>query len=108
MQAQLRDSYAKAKLAVDEAAGKPITRIAPVGDAWELTGWDNLHGKDEYHGNARGYFLAALTMYGTIYEDPTVSDIDLADLADSFGIKQTELPKLTAAAEAALKAQSER
>jgi hypothetical protein len=108
MQAQLRDSYAKAKVAVNEAAGQPIARIAPVGDAWEATGWDNLHGKDEYHGNSRGYFVAALTMYATIYEDPTVSDIDLTELAATLGIKAEDLPKLTSAVDAALKAQSER
>jgi hypothetical protein len=108
MQAQLRENYGKAKAAVDKAAGKPIARIAPVGDAWELTGWDNLHGRDEYHGNNRGYFLAALVMYATIYEDATVSDIDLTQLAANLGIKAEDLPELTTAAEKALKAQRER
>ncbi|MBT7164130.1 MAG: hypothetical protein HN904_15215 [Victivallales bacterium] len=109
MQAQLRDSYAKAKAAIDQAIGQPITRIAPVGDSWELANWDDLHASDEYHANNRGSLLAALAMYATIYDDNTVSDIpELAQLAKRLHIDPKTLPKLTAAVDAALKAQRAR
>ena len=59
--------------------------MAPVGDAWEYTDWNNLHAPDLYHANNRGTLLASLVIYGTIYEDD-VSDIDLTDVLDSLGM----------------------
>lgn len=101
MQAQLRTNYERARLAVDEAAGAPVARVAPVGDAWEVLNWEGLHGPDEHHANDRGSLLAALVIYGTIYAE-TVSGIDLSGLASSLEIPSAQTAALPATADRVL------
>jgi len=71
MQQELRDGYAFARADVDAAFGPGTATVAPVGDAWENTGWNNLHAGDIYHANSRGTYLAALVIFGTIYRERT-------------------------------------
>jgi hypothetical protein len=77
MQSELRTNYAGLANALNQNnPGKPFVRVAPVGTAWELAGglrvasdpqFSDLHGSDNYHGDDDGYFLAAATIYSTIY-----------------------------------------
>lgn len=71
MQQELRDGYELARQDVDAAFGAGVAAVAPVGDAWESTNWDNLHATDMYHAGPRGTYLAALVIYGTVYQSPT-------------------------------------
>ncbi|MCB9867348.1 MAG: SGNH/GDSL hydrolase family protein [Phycisphaerales bacterium] len=85
MQAELREGYALSTADVNALAGAGTSRVAPVGDAWESTGWNNLHYTDLYHANNRGTLLAALVIYGTIYRDD-VGDIDLTAVTESLAM----------------------
>ena len=71
MQQELRDGYELARQDVDAAHGAGVAAVAPVGDAWESTNWDNLHSGDLWHAGARGTYLTALVIYGTVYQSPT-------------------------------------
>lgn len=86
MQEQLRDGYALSTADVNAIYGPGASRVASVGTAWENANWDNLHYTDKYHANDRGTLLAALVIYGTIYDESTVSDIDLTGVLDSVGL----------------------
>ena len=72
MQEELRDGYAQAEQDVDLTLAADRSIVAPVGDAWEDTEWDNLHASDLYHANTRGTYLAGLVIYGTIYSESVV------------------------------------
>ncbi|MBN2448522.1 MAG: PEP-CTERM sorting domain-containing protein [Phycisphaerae bacterium] len=85
MQQELRDGYALSTADVNTLAGVGTSQVAPVGDAWEYTGWSNLHAADLYHANNRGTLLASLVIYGTIYQDD-VSDVDLTNVLASLGM----------------------
>ncbi len=85
MQQELRDGYALSTADVNALAGPGTSRVASVGDAWESTGWSNLHASDLYHANNRGTLLAALVIYGTIYQDD-VSDINLTGVLSSLNM----------------------
>lgn len=98
MQQELRDGYALSTADVNAFAGTGTSRVAPVGDAWESTGWSNLHATDLYHANNRGTLLAALVIYGTIYQDD-VSDIDLTTVLASLGLPGPYGDYLAAAAD---------
>ncbi|MGD8453813.1 MAG: PEP-CTERM sorting domain-containing protein [Phycisphaerae bacterium] len=98
MQQELRDGYALSTADVNALTGIETSRVAPVGDAWEYTGWSNLHAADRYHANNRGTLLASLVIYGTIYEDD-VSDIDLTDVLASLGMPEPYGDYLSAAAD---------
>lgn len=102
MQAEVRAGYDLLQAAVDASAGAEITRIAPVGDAWEEAAWDRLHANDLWHAQNRGTLLAALVIYGTVYEDATTSDIDLTGVLASLGLSQADGASLTAAADRTL------
>jgi hypothetical protein len=71
MQQELRDGYELARQDVDAAFVAGVATVAPVGDAWESTNWDNLHATDMYHAGARGTYLTALVIFGTVYQSPT-------------------------------------
>ncbi len=72
MQEELRDGYRQAEQDVDITLAADRAVVAPVGDAFEDTEWDNLHATDLYHANSRGTYLAALVIYGTIYNESVV------------------------------------
>lgn len=77
MQSELRMNYHSLALSLSAAHpdNAPVT-VAPVGDAFENAGglraasdplFTDLHGDDNYHADDDGYFLAAATIYSTIY-----------------------------------------
>jgi hypothetical protein len=72
MQEELRAGYREAEQDIDITLGADRAWVAPVGDAWEDTGWANLHASDLYHANSRGTYLAALVIYGTVYSESVV------------------------------------
>jgi hypothetical protein len=102
MQAEVRTGYGLLKQAIDDAAGSDLTRIAPVGTAWEIGNYDRLHANDLWHAQNRGTLLAALVIYGTIYEDATTSDIDLSGVLASLGLTAQDGIELTTYADEAL------
>jgi len=68
MQRELRDGYRQLLAMLGEHAC-----IAPVGDAWELALAERdirLHANDDYHANRNGSYLAALVLFGTIFQSP--------------------------------------
>jgi hypothetical protein len=102
MQAELRTGYHLLEGAIDTAVGSDLARIAAVGDAWENGNWDNLHAPDLWHAQNRGTLLAALMIYGTVYEDLTVSDIDLTDVLASLNLSAADGAFLTHVADVTL------
>lgn len=77
MQKELRDNYsALAKsLNLEHPTNPPVT-VAPAGSAWEnaggllpasSTGFVDLFGNDNYHGDDDGYYLSAAVIFSTIY-----------------------------------------
>jgi hypothetical protein len=77
MQRELRTNYAALASSLNlEYPGNPPVRVAPVGSAWEnaggllaasAPGFVDLFGSDNYHGDDDGYYLAAATIFSTIY-----------------------------------------
>ena len=102
MQAEVRAGYEELQDALDTAIGSPLTQIAQVGDAWENGNYDRLHANDLWHAQNRGTLLAALMIYGTIYDDPTTSDIDLTGVLNSLGLSAEDGMQLTGIADATL------
>ena len=102
MQAEVRAGYASLQDALDAFVGRDLARIAPVGDAWETANFDRLHAPDLWHAQNRGTLLASLVIYGTVYDDPTTSDIDLTGVLASLGLTAQDGRELTAAADATL------
>ena len=75
MQQELRANYELARQDLAAAYGVDSTIVASVGDAWEATGWANLHADDIYHANTRGTYLAGLLLFGTIYGQRTTAGL---------------------------------
>ena len=71
MQQELRDNYELARQDLVAAYGADSAVVAHVGDAWEATGWDDLHATDIYHANTRGTYLTGLVIFGTVYGEAT-------------------------------------
>ncbi len=73
MQARIRKWYRQ----VAQSAQNQNAIVAPVGDAWELNYKSatplRLHGKDNSHPAFGGSYLAALVIYATIYQPPTLA-----------------------------------
>jgi hypothetical protein len=85
MQAEIRSGYQQSTAAINAAVASDIGKYAPVGDVWESTGFAaNMYHTDIYHANDRGTLLNALVLYATIYEDYTVSDINLSTVLTNF------------------------
>ena len=99
MQAEVRDGYDMLKQAIDDSVGSDLALIAPVGDAWEVANYEDLHANDLWHAQNRGTLLAALTIYATIYGDKT-SDIDLSGVLSGLGLDAADGVELAAAADA--------
>lgn len=102
MQQEVRDGYHALQDALNDAAGSDVALLAPVGDAWEEANYDSLHANDLWHAQNRGTLLAALVMYGTIYDDETTSDIDITGVLNSLGLAEGDGDFLTSAADATL------
>ncbi|MEO0482469.1 MAG: hypothetical protein AAF138_02510 [Planctomycetota bacterium] len=103
MQAELRAGYAQAAADL-RAIGS--AEVAPVGSAFEQAGFDpGLYADDLWHARNKGALLIGLTLYGSIYDDPTLADlnpIQLADLAADLGLDPADTAEVLAAAEAAM------
>ena len=103
MQQVLRDGYLLSTENINMTAGRDVARYAPVGDAWENAGFLlNLYASDIYHAGNRGTLLNALVLYGTIYEDPTTSDIDLQGALRAWDSPRQDGAFLTSIADATL------
>lgn len=102
MQNELRDNYRLAEADIDAAHGAGAAAVAPVGEGFRESGWHDLYADDKWHANSRGGLLIGLILYGTIYADQTVSDIDLSGVASGLGLSEADSTELSAAAEAVL------
>lgn len=101
MQAELRDGYHMSTENIIDNGGAAL--YAPAGDAWENGGFPlNFYSGDIYHANNRGTLLNALVLYGTIYDDPTTSDIDLSGVLGSLGLSAADGMLLTSIADATM------
>ncbi len=99
MQQELRDSYTAATGDINTAFGPGTARYAPVGDAYEVAGFNlNLYGTDIYHPSEYGATLNALILYRTIYGELT-SDIPYNDSVSWFGMTSTQWTELTTLAD---------
>lgn len=94
-QSEVRSNYHRLADLLNAAnPGRPAVKVAPVGDAWQNAGglraasdpsFVSLHGSDNYHGNASGYYLAAAVFYSQIYgvsphglsAHPLIADLNL-------------------------------
>lgn len=100
MQAELRMYYNEAN---DLLNTMGTSEVAPVGDAFEAAGFDlGFYGGDIYHANNQGALMMSLVMYGTIYDDISVSDIDLSSIATSLTLSQAQVDQAVFYAEAVL------
>ena len=102
MQHELWENYNLAKDDLNAAHGPGRADVAPVGEAFLAAHWNNLNADDLWHANTRGGFLAGLILYGTIYDDPTVSDLDVTAIAGALGLSAADAQELSAVADAAL------
>ncbi|HRK30379.1 MAG TPA: PEP-CTERM sorting domain-containing protein [Tepidisphaeraceae bacterium] len=101
MQAEVRNGYNLSTADVNAAHGAGTSIVSPVGDAWENAGFPlTLYASDIYHAQNRGTFLAALTLYTTIYGDNTVTDINLAGVLTSLNISASDGAVLASVVEA--------
>lgn len=90
MQQQLRDGYNLSNGDLN-ALYPGVSEVSPVGDAWENAGFPlTLYAGDIYHAQNRGTLLTALTLYAGIYNDPTVSDINIGSILATLSISAAD------------------
>ncbi|QEG37271.1 PEP-CTERM sorting domain-containing protein [Bythopirellula goksoeyrii] len=103
MQQELRDGYHLSTNNINSTVGNELAKLAPAGDAWELANFPaNFYGDGSYHASNRGTLLNALVLYGTIYDDPTTSDIDLTTVLNGLQLSASDGQYLTSLADAVL------
>lgn len=103
MQQELRDGYLMSTDNINAVEGAGSARYAPAGDTWEDLDWPaNFYGDVNYHAGNRGTLLNALTLYATIYEDDTTSDIDLSGVLASLNLTAADGLLITTALDANL------
>lgn len=103
MQQELRDGYQMSTDNINSVVGAPIALLAPAGDAWELANFPaNFYGDGSYHASNRGSLLNALVLYGTIYGDPTTSDINLSSVLTTLNLSTADGILLTGLADRVL------
>lgn len=103
MQQELRDGYHLSTSNINNFVGANLAKYAPAGDAWQNAGFPlTLYASDIYHGQNRGSLLNALILYGTIYGDPTTSDIPLSSVLTTLGISAADGAWLTGVADQTL------
>lgn len=89
MQSELRTNYALAQAQLNPMG---FAEVASVGDAFEAGGFDvSLYGGDLYHASNTGAMVAALVLYGTIYDDANTSAIDLSVFGSRLGLSNNQL-----------------
>ncbi|MGQ0626567.1 MAG: EF-hand domain-containing protein [Phycisphaerales bacterium] len=99
MQRDLRNGYLASMQAIDDRTFAGRTRVAWAGDAWEAVDYQNLHISDMSHPQARGTFLAGLSIYCAIYQTAPES-VNPSLAAARLSISPAEVPALVAAAQA--------
>ena len=103
MQQELRDGYQASMQNINATAGSSVAKVASAGDAWELADFPSgFYGDGNYHASNKGTLLNSLVLYGTVYEDPTTSDIDLTSLLGSLGLSVSDGQYLTSLADSVL------
>ncbi len=103
MQAEVRQGYQLSTADINAVVGTDVARLARVGDAWEQAGFPlNFYASDLYHAQNRGTLLNALVLYGTIYEDATTADINLASVLTTLGLAEQDGQLITTIADAIL------
>jgi hypothetical protein len=103
MQSELRAGYALSTADVNALYGPGTSTVAPAGDAWERANFPlNFYASDIYHASNRGTLLNAMVLYGTIYNDPTIRDINMPSLLLTLGISTTDAQTLAGFAESVL------
>ena len=100
MQSELRMYYDDAN---DLLNTMGTSEVAPVGDAFEAGDFDtSLYAGDLYHASNRGALLISLVLYGTIYDDATLSDIDLSTVGTSLNLTDDDIAIATTLSERVL------
>lgn len=99
MTAQIKNGYDLSTADAIEAYGPDASRVARVGEAWQAASWDRLHIDDQSHAQNRGSLLAAMVIYSTIYNDPTLQDIDYTELVNLLLLTPEDAAFLSAAAQ---------
>jgi len=103
MQAEVRDSYDLARDDVNTMFGPGVAEVAPVGDAFEAAAFTpDLYNGDLYHANNKGALLIGFVLYGSIYNDRTVTDFDYSPIADALGVNAADAAEVAAYAEQVL------
>ena len=106
MQQELRAGYQLSTANINTTVGMDVAKLAPAGDAWELADFPanfyDASDSSHYHAQNRGSLLNALVLYGTLYEDPTTSDIDLSGVLAPLGLSAADGVLLTSLADAVL------
>ncbi|MCC9603235.1 PEP-CTERM sorting domain-containing protein [Stieleria sp. JC731] len=99
MQAEIRDNYALASEAINQAIGQSVAEVAPVGDAFEQGGFDGfLYASDNYHASRQGSRLASLVIYRSIYNE-NVGDISYDSVSSWANVSSSEWSTLTSLAD---------
>lgn len=103
MQAELRNGYNLSTADVNALYGPGTSTVARIGDAWEAASFPvNYYASDIYHAANRGSLLNAMVIYGTIYNDLTIRDINMPTLLLTLGISTTDAQTIAGYAESVL------
>ncbi len=106
MLAQIHDNYGKLRDALAAQQPGRDVRVAPVGTAWRRSAVENpllnLYALDRHHGNARGYYLAALVIEKTIFHD-TAAGAPTTFFNGAIVIPPVEAARLQAVADEVVK-----
>jgi hypothetical protein len=103
MQQELHDGYQLSTANINTSVGSALAKVAPAGDAWKLANFPaNFYGDGTYHASNRGSLLNALVLYGTIYGDPTTSDINLSSVLTTLNLSAADGVLLTGLADRVL------
>lgn len=82
------------------AAGQIGADVARVGTAFGEAGFDlSLYGSDRWHASNHGALLAGMMIYAAVYDDATLTDIDLSAAADLLGVPMADAVALAEVAE---------
>ena len=85
------------------AAASLAEVLKDLGDAFEAANFDlSFYGGDIYHSNNKGGLMISLVLYGTIYDDINVTDIDLSGVGAQLGLTETEIEEAAMYAQIAL------
>ncbi|MCA9257644.1 MAG: PEP-CTERM sorting domain-containing protein [Planctomycetales bacterium] len=103
MQEEVRSGYQLSTAQIQAVGGLGAAKYAPVGDAWEAAGFPlDFYASDIYHASNLGTLLNSMILYGSMYGDRSLSDMDLAALLTSLSLSQADGARVAALADAAL------